>query len=142
MTYVEEIMEQVVKNNPGQPEFHQAVKEVLDSIALVIDKHEEEYRELRILERLLEPERSHSFRVAWIDHNGKAQGEPRLPRSVQQRDRPVQGRPSFPSDREFQRDEFPCFRADLQERSDRSGHRRRQGRFRFQTRRARRILIS
>ena len=73
MTYVEEIMEQVVKNNPGQPEFHQAVKEVLDSIALVIDKHEEEYRELRILERLLEPERSHSFRVAWIDHNGKAQ---------------------------------------------------------------------
>ena len=49
MTYVEEIMEQVVKNNPGQPEFHQAVKEVLDSIALVIDKHEEEYRELRIL---------------------------------------------------------------------------------------------
>lgn len=73
MKYVEEIMEKVVKSNPGQKEFHQAVQEVLNSISVVIEKHEEEYRELKLLERLVEPERSHTFRVTWVDSNGKIQ---------------------------------------------------------------------
>lgn len=71
MAYVDEIMESVLKRNPGEPEFHQAVKEVLDSIAPVIAKHESDYRENKILERIVEPERSISFRVPWVDDHGK-----------------------------------------------------------------------
>ena len=71
MAYVDEIMESVLKRNPGEPEFHQAVREILDSIAPVIAKHERDYREEKLLERIVEPERSISFRVAWTDDNGK-----------------------------------------------------------------------
>ena len=67
MSYTEEVYERVVAQNPGEPEFHQAVKEVLDSLKVVIDKNEEEYRKLAILERLVEPERIISFRVPWTD---------------------------------------------------------------------------
>ena len=73
MSYVDEIYERVVAQNPGEPEFHQAVKEVLDSLKVVIDKNEEEYRRLSILERLVEPERIISFRVPWVDDSGKVQ---------------------------------------------------------------------
>ena len=51
MSYVDEIYERVVSQNPGEPEFHQAVKEVLDSLRLVIDANEEKYREAGILAR-------------------------------------------------------------------------------------------
>ncbi|MBQ6583410.1 MAG: NADP-specific glutamate dehydrogenase, partial [Mogibacterium sp.] len=71
MAYVDEIMESVLARNPGEPEFHQAVREILDSIAPVIAKHEADYRENKILERLVEPERSISFRVPWVDDHGK-----------------------------------------------------------------------
>ncbi len=71
MAYVDEIMESVLMRNPGEPEFHQAVREILDSIAPVIAKHERDYREDKILERIVEPERSISFRVAWADDHGK-----------------------------------------------------------------------
>ena len=50
MSYVEEVYDQVVKQNPGESEFHQAVKEVLDSLKLVIDANEEKYRKLAVLE--------------------------------------------------------------------------------------------
>ena len=73
MSYTEEVYERVVAQNPGEPEFHQAVKEVLDSLKVVIDKKEEEYRKLSILERLVEPERIISFKVPWIDDNGTVQ---------------------------------------------------------------------
>ena len=73
MSYTEEVYESVVAQNPGEPEFHQAVKEVLDSLKVVIDKNEEEYRKLSILERLVEPERIISFKVPWIDDNGTVQ---------------------------------------------------------------------
>ena len=73
MSYTEEIYERVVAQNPGEPEFHQAVKEVLDSLKVVIEKNEEKYRSLSILERLVEPERIISFRVPWVDDNGKVQ---------------------------------------------------------------------
>ena len=56
MTYVQEIIEKVKKNNPGETEFQNAVKEVLYSIEPVIEAHEDEYRRNRILERLVEPE--------------------------------------------------------------------------------------
>ena len=73
MSYTEEVYERVVAQNPGEPEFHQAVKEVLDSLKVVIDKNEEEYRKLSILERLVEPERIISFKVPWIDDTGTVQ---------------------------------------------------------------------
>ena len=72
MSYVDEIYERVVAQNPGEPEFHQAVKEVLDSLRLVIDANEEKYRKAGILERFTEPERIVSFRVPWVDDNGQA----------------------------------------------------------------------
>ena len=73
MSYVGEIYDRVVTQNPGEPEFHQAVKEVLDSLRLVIDANEEKYRAAGILERFVEPERIISFRVPWVDDNGKVQ---------------------------------------------------------------------
>ena len=73
MSYTEEVYERVVAQNPGEPEFHQAVKEVLDSLKVVIDKNEEKYRSVSLLERLVEPERIISFRVPWIDDKGVVQ---------------------------------------------------------------------
>ena len=73
MSYTEEVYERVVAQNPGEPEFHQAVKEVLDSLKVVIERNEEEYRRLSILERLVEPERIISFRVPWVDDKGNVQ---------------------------------------------------------------------
>lgn len=73
MSYTEEIYARVVEQNPGEPEFHQAVKEVLDSLKVVIDANEEAYRKASILERLVEPERIISFKVPWVDDQGKVQ---------------------------------------------------------------------
>ena len=73
MSYVDEIYERVVNQNPGETEFHQAVKEVLDSLRLVIDANEEKYRKMALLERLVEPERIISFRVPWVDDQGQVQ---------------------------------------------------------------------
>lgn len=73
MSYTEEVYTRVVEQNPGEPEFHQAVKEVLESLKVVIDANEEEYRKMALLERLVEPERIISFRVPWVDDNGQVQ---------------------------------------------------------------------
>ena len=73
MSYTEEVYERVVAQNPGEPEFHQAVKEVLDSLKVVIDRNEELYRSQSVLERLVEPERIVSFRVPWVDDKGVVQ---------------------------------------------------------------------
>ena len=73
MSYVDEVYARVVAQNPGEPEFHQAVKEVLDSLRPVIDANEEKYRKVALLERLTEPERIISFRVPWVDDNGQVQ---------------------------------------------------------------------
>ena len=73
MSYVDEVYESVVAKNPGETEFHQAVKEVLDSLKLVIEANEEKYRRKAILERLVEPDRIITFRVPWVDDKGQAQ---------------------------------------------------------------------
>ncbi|MFH1310384.1 MAG: NADP-specific glutamate dehydrogenase [Candidatus Omnitrophota bacterium] len=70
--YVEKVLETVIRRNPGEPEFHQAVKEVLESLSLVIKKHPE-FEGEGVLERIVEPERQIIFRVPWIDDNGKVQ---------------------------------------------------------------------
>ncbi|MDO6354166.1 NADP-specific glutamate dehydrogenase [Caloramator sp. CAR-1] len=68
--HVNQVFEQVVKRNPNEPEFHQAVKEVLDSLVPVLERRPE-YIEAGIVERIVEPERQIMFRVPWVDDNGK-----------------------------------------------------------------------
>src|SRR5947207_13933287 len=67
---VSALMADVKAKNPGEPEFHQAVQEVVDSLALVLDQHPE-YRKNKILERIIEPERVIMFRVPWGDDHGE-----------------------------------------------------------------------
>ena len=73
MSYVDEIMQRVVRQNPGQSEFHQAVQEVLESLRVVIERNEAAYRRDALLERLTIPERCILFRVPWVDDNGQVQ---------------------------------------------------------------------
>ena len=73
MGYVDEVLEVVKKKNADQPEFLQAVTEVLDSLRPVIDANEELYRKNAILERITEPDRQIMFRVPWVDDNGQVQ---------------------------------------------------------------------
>ena len=73
MSYVNEVYERVVKENPNEPEFHQAVKEVLSTLDPIVTKNEKVYREAALLERIVEPERIISFRVPWVDDKGQVQ---------------------------------------------------------------------
>ncbi len=73
MSYVDEVLELVKKKNASEPEFIQAVDEVLNSIRPVIEAHEEEYKKVALLERLVEPERQIKFRVPWVDDKGQVQ---------------------------------------------------------------------
>ncbi len=73
MSYVDEVFDMVVEKNPVQPEFHQAVKEVLESLRVVIEANEEAYRKDALLERLVTPERQILFRVPWVDDKGQVQ---------------------------------------------------------------------
>ena len=72
MSYVDEIIQQVKEKNPAQPEFHQAVHEVLESIRPIVDANEEAFRRDAVLERLVNPERQIIFRVPWLDDEGNA----------------------------------------------------------------------
>ena len=73
MSYVDEVFDLVVTKNPAQPEFHQAVKEVLESLRVVIEANEDAYRKDALLERLVTPERVFMFRVPWVDDKGQVQ---------------------------------------------------------------------
>ena len=68
-SYVNKVLEELKAKNPNQPEFHQAVTEVLDSLSVVFDKHPE-YEARGLLDMLVEPERAILFRVPWVDDNG------------------------------------------------------------------------
>jgi glutamate dehydrogenase (NADP+) len=68
--YVKSLMAEVKAKHPAQPEFHQAVEEVADSLSIVLDRHPE-YRSAKILERIIEPERIIIFRVPWVDDQGE-----------------------------------------------------------------------
>src|SRR4030066_2260791 len=70
--YIEKILKDEKGKNPNEPEFHQAVQEVLESLEIVLQRHPE-YRSLKILERMVEPERVIMFRVPWIDDRGEVQ---------------------------------------------------------------------
>jgi len=72
MSYVQDVLNQVIARNPGEPEFHQAVKEVLESLEPLLLVRPE-YQNAGILERIVEPERQIIFRVPWVDDQGKVQ---------------------------------------------------------------------
>lgn len=69
-SYIDRVLEEVEKRNPGEEEFQQAVREILESLVPVFAKHPE-YEKQGILERLIEPERLVVFRVPWVDDEGK-----------------------------------------------------------------------
>ncbi len=71
-SYMQRVMEQVKRRNPGESEFLQAVEEVLESLQLVVEK-DPRYEQYGVIERLVEPERFIQFRVSWVDDNGKVQ---------------------------------------------------------------------
>ena len=73
MSYVDEVLERVKKQNASEPEFLQAVQEVLDSLRPVIEANEEKYRKEALLERLCEPDRQIKFRVPWVEDKGQVQ---------------------------------------------------------------------
>jgi glutamate dehydrogenase (NADP+) len=73
MSYVDEVFNMVVEKNPSQPEFHQAVKEVLESLRVVIEANEDVYKRDALLERMVTPERQLLFRVPWVDDKGQVQ---------------------------------------------------------------------
>ncbi|SFB09953.1 glutamate dehydrogenase (NADP+) [Acetitomaculum ruminis DSM 5522] len=73
MSYVDDVYKKVAEKNAAQPEFLQAVKEFLDTVRPVIEKNEEKYKKLALLERLTIPERIITFRVPWVDDNGQVQ---------------------------------------------------------------------
>lgn len=70
MQYVQRVLENLKKQNPNEPEFHQAATEILTTLAPVVEKHPE-YEEAGLLERFVEPERVIMFRVPWVDDSGK-----------------------------------------------------------------------
>ena len=70
MSYVDEVIAEVIAKNPDEPEFHQAVREVLESIRPVVEANEAQFRRDALLERLVNPERQIKFRVPWLDDNG------------------------------------------------------------------------
>ena len=71
-SFAKDFMDGIKAKNPAQPEFHQAVQEVVNSLALVLERHPE-YRKAKILERIAEPERVIMFRVSWMDDAGETQ---------------------------------------------------------------------
>jgi len=72
MSMINELIEKVKVKNPGEPEFHQAVKEVLETLEPTVKKHPE-FVKAKIYERIVEPDRSISFRVPWVDDKGEVQ---------------------------------------------------------------------
>lgn len=73
MDYINEILEMVIRKNPSESEFIQAVKEVLESLRPVVEANEERYRREALLERLVEPDRQIKFKVPWVDDKGNIQ---------------------------------------------------------------------
>ncbi|MBR6941042.1 MAG: NADP-specific glutamate dehydrogenase [Clostridia bacterium] len=72
MSYIDEVIKKTIEENPSEPEFHQAVKEVLESLRPVVEANEAQFRRDAVLERLVNPERQIKFRVPWIDDEGNA----------------------------------------------------------------------
>ena len=131
-SYVNEVIAQTVARNPAEPEFHQAVKEVLESLAPVFDRRPE-YRSARILERMVEPERVIMFRVPWLDDHGRVQVNRGFRIEMNSALGPVQGRPALSSVGQSRHPEVPRVRTGAQELAHDAHDGRRQGRLGFRS---------
>ena len=109
------VLEDLKRRFPNEPEYHQAVEEVLSTIEEEYNKHPE-FEKANLIERLCIPDRVYQFRVTWMDDKGQIQTNMGYP---------------FPQFRKPQHFEVPGFRADFQKLSDHSSYGRWQGRFRF-----------
>ncbi len=125
MSYVDEVIEQVIRQNPAEPEFHQAVKEVLESLRVVVEANEEGFRRDALLERLVNPERQFKFRVPWVDDQGQVQVNTGYRVQFNSAIGPYKGRFETSSIRKSRRYQIFWIRADFQELSDRTSDRRR-----------------
>ena len=124
--YVEDFMARLIARNPGEPEFHQAVREVAESLAPHIVTSPI-LQKMKVLERIAEPERVIIFRVPWLNDKGEIE----INRGYRIH-RPLQGRYPLPPLGEPLDPQVPGFRADLQEQPHDAPDGRRQGRFGLQ----------
>ena len=127
---LEVVYQEVLKRNPGEAEFHQAVREVLESIGPVLSKHPE-FRERKIIERICEPERQIIFRVPWQDDKGEVQVNRGFRIQFNQRLGPYKGGIGFHPRVYIGIIKFLGFEQILEELADRPDDGRRQGRLRF-----------
>ena len=130
--YINEVMALVKAKNPAEPEFHQAVQEVLESLRLVLERHPE-YISARILERIIEPERVIMFRVPWVDDQGKIQVNRGFRIEMNSAIGPYKGGLRFHPIGQPRHPQVPGLRAGLQELPDHAPHGRRQGRLRLRS---------
>ena len=127
--YTSQILNLVKAKNPAEPEFHQAVLEVFESLRPVMERHPE-YREAKILERITEPERVLMFRVPWFDDQGKVQVNRGFRIEMNSAIGPYKGGLRF-----HRHSEIPGVRTSLQEFAHYAAHGRRQRRKRFRSER-------
>ena len=92
---VNKLMAELERRHPGESEYLQAVREVLTTVEETYNRHPE-FEANKIAERIVEPDRSFTFKVVWVDDRGLRAGQHRLPLPVQQRHRPLQGRAAVP----------------------------------------------
>ena len=130
MSYVDRVIEQVKAKDSEQPEFIQAVTEVLKSLEPVIESNPA-YEKAGLLERIVEPERVIMFRVPWVDDEGNVHVNRGYRVQFNSCHRALQGRPAPAPLGEPGHHQVPGLRADLQEQPDHAAHGRRQGRLRL-----------
>ena len=112
--FVDEFMAELKAKNPAEPEFHQAVQEVVESLEAVLDKNPK-YRKAKILERIVEPERVIMFRVPWVDDRGEVQVNRGFRIELNSAIGPYKGGLRFHPDGQPRHPEVPRLRAGLQE---------------------------
>ena len=130
MEYIDRVMQTVIDRNPNEPEFHQAVREVLSSLKPVIEKHPE-YEKNAILERIVEPDRLVTFKVPWVDDKGKVQVNRGFRVQFNNAIGPYKGGLRLHPSVNLGIIKFLGFEQVLQKLPDRPAHRRRQGRQRL-----------
>ena len=130
--YVSQLMADVKAKNPAEPEFHQAVQEVVESLSIVLERHPE-YRHAKILERIIEPERVILFRVPWVDDQGQVRVNRGFRIEMNSAIGPYKGGLRFHPSVNLGHPEVPGLRAGVQELAHHAAHGRRQGRQRLRS---------
>ena len=121
----QKVLDEIKRRFPNEPEYHQAVEEVLGTIEEEYNKHPE-FEKAKLIERLCIPDRIYQFRVNWVDDKGEVQTN--MGYRVQHNNCIGPYKHSLPQFREPQHSEVPCFRTDIQKLPHHAPHGWRQGR--------------